>query len=120
MSQHQSSQLASKEGRILLAIQAFHKGQFKSLRAATKVYRVSYSTASDRLHGRATKTKLRSVYYKLTETEESSLINWILLMDECGLAPRVNTIRQMANLLLKRRDKRSLTLMAIDQDLIVS
>ena len=35
-------------------------------------------------------------------------------MDERGLAPRVNTVRQMANLLLKRRDKRSSTLMATD------
>ena len=44
MLQQQGSQFSQKEGRIALAIQAFEQGQFKSLRATTKLYNMSYST----------------------------------------------------------------------------
>lgn len=40
---------------------------------------------------------------KLTTTEESTLLEWVLSMDQRGLAPRFDTVRQMANLLLQTR-----------------
>jgi hypothetical protein len=104
MPPRKSPQLAQNEGRIALAIQAYQKGQFRSLKAATDAYDVPHSTVYDRIKGRATRHDIRPVRYKLTQSEESSLENWILSMDERGLSPRIDTIRQMANLLLQKRD----------------
>lgn len=100
MPPRKSSQLAQNEGRIALAIQAYQKGQFRSLKAATDAYDVPYATTHNRLHGRVARHDLRSANLKLTQNEESSLVQWIVSIDERGLSPRVNTVRQMANLLL--------------------
>jgi hypothetical protein len=40
---------------------------------------------------------------KLTIAEELALVQWILSMDECGMAPTIDYIRTMANLLLAER-----------------
>ena len=40
---------------------------------------------------------------KLTTSEESALVQWILSIDERGLPPRYDTVEQMANLLLEKR-----------------
>ena len=58
MPQQQGSQFSQKEGRIALAIQAFERGQFKSLKAATKSYDVSYSTVCDRVNRRSSRRDL--------------------------------------------------------------
>jgi hypothetical protein len=87
MPPRQSSQLAQNEGQIALAIQAFQKGQFRSLKAATDTYNVPYSTAYDRMQGRVSRRDLQSVSLKLTQNEESSLEQWILSMDQRGLSP---------------------------------
>ena len=103
MPQQQGSQFSQKEGRIALAIQAFERGQFKSLRAATKSYDVSYSTVWDRVNGRSSRRDSEPRNQKLTTTEESTLVQWILSMDQRGLPPRPDSVRQMANLLLEKR-----------------
>jgi len=38
--------------------------------------------------------------WKLTATEEFTLIKWILFMDKQGLLPRISTVQDMASLLL--------------------
>jgi hypothetical protein len=40
---------------------------------------------------------------KLSITEETTLIQWILSMDQRGLSPRPDSVRQMINLLLEKR-----------------
>jgi hypothetical protein len=40
---------------------------------------------------------------KLTDTEETALVQWILSIDQRGLPLRTTTIRQMADLLLAKR-----------------
>jgi hypothetical protein len=40
---------------------------------------------------------------KLTDTEESVLVQWILSIDQRGLAPRATDVQQMANLLLAKQ-----------------
>jgi hypothetical protein len=104
MPSRKSPQLAQNEGRIALAIQAYQKGQFRSLKAAIDAYDVPHSTVYDQIKGRVTRHNIRPIRYKLTQSKESSLKNWILLMDERGLSPRIDTVRQMANLLLQKRD----------------
>jgi hypothetical protein len=56
-----------------------------------------------RLSGRTPRANSRVNNHKLTETEEESLLNWILDLDLRGLAPRPETVREIADLLLKER-----------------
>lgn len=98
-----NSQLGQREGRIALAIHAFKLGQFKSLLAACKAYDVPYATVYKRVCGRVARHDLRPSNQKLTDTEESTLVQWILSIDLRGLSPRSTTIQQMANLLLAKR-----------------
>jgi hypothetical protein len=51
--------------------------------------------------------ELRSLNCKLTEIEELTLVQWILSIDERGLLPRSDTVRQIADLLLQKRSDSS-------------
>jgi hypothetical protein len=57
----------------------------------------------DRLNGHQSRAISRANSYKLTEIEEESLEKWILSIDRRGVAPRPSMVREMANLLLKKR-----------------
>jgi hypothetical protein len=94
---------SSKEGRLALALQAYKSGSFTSIRSAAKTYDIAETTLRARLKGRPAKHESRSVNHKLTETEESTLVKWILSMSERGLPLRTSAIRQMADLLLQKR-----------------
>jgi len=96
---------AHKEGRILLAIEAIQKGQISSIQAAARAYDVPYSTLIYRLHGRTAQADSTPNNQKLIPTEESTLIEWILSMDQCGLPLQAATVQQMANLLLAEQSK---------------
>jgi len=89
-----------REGRIALAIDAIRKGHFNSTRAATKAYDVLESTLRYRTKGNPSRRDTRPTNTKLTTIEEETLVQWILSMDQRGLAPRQESVRQMADLLL--------------------
>jgi hypothetical protein len=80
-------QLAQKEGRIALAMQAFKQGHISSLRAAAKAYDVPETTLRGRVKGICAQRDTVPINWKLTTTEESTLVEWILSMDQRGLAP---------------------------------
>ena len=103
MSPPTSAQLASREGRMALAINSYKSGSFTSIRSAANTYGVPESTLRTRLQGRPSRQEIRSANLKLTDTEEQTLVNWILSMDERGLPVRIALIRDMANLLLQKR-----------------
>jgi hypothetical protein len=103
MSQPTTTQLIQKEVRIALAIEALKQGQLSSIRATAKAYDVPFSTLRYRVNKHPAPRDYRPASYKLTEIEGSILVRWILFMDERGLVPRSDTIRQMANLLLQKR-----------------
>jgi hypothetical protein len=103
MSPPTSAQLASKEGRMALAIKSYKSGSFTSIRSAANTYGIPESTLRSRLQGRPSLEEKRSANLKLTDTEEQTLVNWILSMDERGLPVRIALIRDMANLLLQKR-----------------
>lgn len=96
-----------QEGRIALAMDAIQKGHFTSARAAAKSYDVLPSTLQNRINGRPAQRDSRPTNRKLTDTEESTLVQWILSMDQRGLPPRPDSVRQMANLLLQKRSNSS-------------
>ena len=75
----------SKEAQIQLAVNAFKKGQFKTIKAAALAFDVSNSTLGRRIQGTSSRTQKTANCQKLSETEESTLSSWILDMDRCGL-----------------------------------
>ena len=93
---------AQKEGQLLLALQAYQKGQIKSIRKAALAYNVPHSTLIDRVAGVACVSS-RANSHKLTPTEEQVLIQWILSMDSRGYPPQVSAVRNVAQLLLQKR-----------------
>ncbi|EDN10036.1 hypothetical protein HCAG_05839 [Histoplasma mississippiense (nom. inval.)] len=103
MSTTQRNKVSAQEGRLLLAIQALKNDQISSIRAAAKLYDVPRSTLTHRVSGRTARVDIPQKNRKLSLTEEESLVQWILAMDERGQPPRVAAVREMANLLLASR-----------------
>jgi hypothetical protein len=99
------AQLAQKEGRTTLAIEAFKNGRFLSKRACADAYDISESTLRRRVKGIRARRDTVPINRKLTTTEESTLIEWILSMDRRGLAPTREIVEQMANILLQKRSQ---------------
>jgi hypothetical protein len=105
IAQPHNTQLAQKEGRIALALQAFKRGQFSSVYATAKAYDIPESTLRGRVNGIDARRDSVPINRKLTPIEESTLIEWILSMDQRGLPVRSDLIRQMANILLQKRSQ---------------
>ena len=78
----------SKEARIQLTVNAFKKGQFKTIKAAALAFDVSKSTLGRRIHGTSSRSQKTANCQKLSETEESTLSSWILDMDRRGIKRR--------------------------------
>jgi hypothetical protein len=93
-----------QEGRLLLAISAIQKKEIAAIREAARRFSVPESTLRTRLRGTTNRPETRANSHKLTEAEEDSLVQWILSMDQRGVAPRPATVREMANLLLQSRE----------------
>ena len=75
---------SSQEGRLLLAIKAIELGQITSIRKAASLYNVPRSTLQTRFNGRRQLAIANRTKRKLTETEEYTLLQWILTMDKRG------------------------------------
>jgi hypothetical protein len=92
--------MAQTEGRIALALQAYQLGQLPSLQAAARLYEVSHTTLSQRYQGTPSRANFVSPHLKLTQTEETTLVQWILSMDTRGISPTQALVQEMAELLL--------------------
>jgi hypothetical protein len=64
---------------------------------------VSATTLTRRIAGVKSREETRANSHKLTFLEEGTLVHWIISLDERGAAPRPNTVREVANLLLEDR-----------------
>jgi predicted HTH domain antitoxin len=96
-------EIQTQEARIILAIEAIRSSKKISCRSAAKIYRVPESTLRDRMAGRTTRRESRANCHKLTELEEEVIIQRILDMDTRGFAPRLASVEDMANFILKSR-----------------
>jgi hypothetical protein len=83
---------SNQEGCILLAIQAIKQGQFQSIRAATILYNVLYSTVYHRINGIASRRDTTPNSRKLTPEEELALVQYILDLDSRGFPPRPQSV----------------------------
>ena len=105
MSRSIDLQSIQKEGRMVLALQAYKDGHFTSKRATADAYDLPESTFRSRVNGVPARRDLPPTNRKLTDLEESRLIQWILSMESRGLPLMADSIRQMANLLLQKRSR---------------
>ena len=88
---------------MALAIDSYKSGYFTSIRSVANMYDIAESTLRTRFKGRPSRQEYRSVNRNLTDTEELTLVNWILSMDKRGLPVCTASIRDIANLLLQKR-----------------
>ena len=95
---------SSKEGQLLLAIAAIQKDPNLSNRAAAKIYSVPESTLRTRRQGISSRRDITANSRKLTNSEESALIQYIIDLDLRAFPPRLSAIEDMANQLLATRN----------------
>ena len=90
----------SKEDRIQLALNAFKNGQFKTKKSASLAFDVPEATLHCWLQGVASHSEKAANCQKLSNTEESTLLSWILDMDKRGLPLQLSTIHHLAQLFI--------------------
>ena len=74
-----------------------------SKRSTADTYNLPESSFRHYVTGHPARRDSKPTNCKLTDTEKSALVQWILSIDQRGLAPRAANVRQMANLLLVKR-----------------
>jgi hypothetical protein len=94
-----------KEGRLLLAEQAIVRGQISSDRAAAKVYNIIDRTLQRRRAGIPSRRDCTPNLRKLTDLEESVILERVLDLDSRGFGPRLAQVEDMANQLRTARGK---------------
>jgi hypothetical protein len=94
----------SKEALITLAIEAYNKGQKKTLRAAAIAFGAPINLTYRRYNGQTPRAETTPNNQKLTNTEELAVEQWILSLDRRGFSPNLNMVADMANLLLAQRN----------------
>src|SRR6187402_51779 len=99
-------EIQTQEARIILAIKAIRSSKKLSKRSAAKIYKVPYTTLSDRMAGRTYRPDSKANCHKLTELEEEVIVRNILDMDSRGFAPRLASVEDMANFILESRGGR--------------
>jgi hypothetical protein len=93
-------QSSNREGRVQLALSAYTTHQFQSLRRAAEAFNVPHATLTRRYNGIAYRPEGRNAQHKLTETEEQTIVQYILDPDSRGFAPRLCEVADMADKLL--------------------
>jgi transcriptional regulator with XRE-family HTH domain len=96
-------ELYTQEARIILAIEAIRTSKKLSRRKAAEIYNIPYTTLSERMAGRTSRSETRPNRHKLTELEEEVIIQYILDLDDRGFGPRLTSIEDIANYLLETR-----------------
>jgi hypothetical protein len=92
------------ESQIILALQALKKDPKLSLRAAAKIYSVDHTKLSRRQRGIRPRRDTTANSRKMTDLEESVILEYILDLDSKGFPPRLSGVEDMANRLLADRD----------------
>ena len=94
----------SKDARINLALEALQNNKELKLKAVAKLYNVPASTLRDRRAGRPGRRDTTPNLRRLTNSEEEAIIQYVLELDVRSFLPRLYSIEDMANQLLRVRD----------------
>ena len=86
-----------------MAIDAFKKNRFKTLKEVASSYDVPRTTLRRRIAGSASRAHQSANCQKLSNNEESTLLAWILDMDRRGLPLQVSVVHHLAQLLVSAR-----------------
>ncbi len=89
----------TQEARIFLAIQATRSPAKMSVRHAVKTYEVSEATLRHRIKGRVAMGERCNSQFKLIPAEEETFVRYVLDLDTRGFPPRINAMKDMADLL---------------------
>jgi hypothetical protein len=103
MSQPSLLQSIEKEGQLLLAISAIKQGQIQAPFRAAKTYDVPRTTLERRRAGIPSRRDCTANSKKLSNLEESVVIQHTLNLVSKGFAPRLDGVRDMANSILAAR-----------------
>ena len=88
---------------MALAILAIQLGQIKSVLRAANVYSVKRKTLARRLNGIQSQRDTIPHNQKLTLSEESVIITYVLDLNSRGFSPRIYIMGEIANLLLNQQ-----------------
>ena len=94
----------SDEANIQLAIQALDQGQFRTIRSAARAYSVCHKTLTRRLKGQPSRRDILANSRRLTNLEEEVVTQYITDLQSRGFPPRLSTVEEMANQLLRDRE----------------
>jgi len=94
-------EIQTQEARIILAIEAIRTSKKLSKRSTAKIYKVPEVILRHRMAGRTHRPKIKANCYKLNDLKEDTIIRYILDLDSRGFAPRLSSVEDIANLLLK-------------------
>ena len=95
----------SKEARLILALKALQNNKNLSLRDVAKIYNVSRTTLTQRRNGRTARRDLPANSRQLTDSEEKAIVQYILELDTRAFPPRLCSVEDMANQLLRVRNE---------------
>jgi hypothetical protein len=96
----------TQKAKIILAIEAIRTSKKLSRRKAAKFYQVSYFIFCDRINSRIIFFKYQLANIKLIILEEEVIIRNILDIDSRGFVPRLASIEDIANYILKSQGGR--------------
>ena len=93
------------ESQIVLALRAMQNNPKLSARAAGKIYSINHEKLSRRRRGIQPRRDISANSRKLTNLEESVLVQYILDLSTKGFPPRLSVVEDMANRLLATRNQ---------------
>ena len=94
----------SKEGKVILAFEAIRNNKNLSLRATAKLYNVLESTLRSRRAGISARRDTTPNSRRLTDSEEKAIVQYVLELALRSFPPRLCSVEDMANQLLRVRD----------------
>ena len=92
------------KSQLILAIQAMQKDPTLRARGAARIYSTDHRKLGRRIHGMRPRRDIPANSRKLTDLEESVLVQYILDLAAKGFPPRLSVVGDMANRLLASRD----------------
>jgi hypothetical protein len=93
------------ENQLNLAIQALQKNPESSVRAVARIYSVDHRKLGRRLRGMPPRRTISANSRKMTDLEETVLVEHILDLDSKGFPPRLCVVEDMANRILATRNR---------------
>ena len=87
----------SYEARMNLAVEAIRTDKKLKTATAAKLYNVRRETLRDRLAGRPARRDIPANSRKLTDLEESTIIQYIIELCTRSFSPRLSGVEDMAN-----------------------